>query len=177
MNNLKNKLEAYKGKWAKELPAVLWAYRTTPRKATGESPFSLVYGAEAVIPAEVGMPSLRTEIAWENEDSNSEQRRGDLDLIEERRDRALVRLACYQQAAARYYNKKVKHRHCHEGDLVLRKVFQNTKEWKAGKLGANWEGPYRVEQIIKPGVYRLEEMDGTGVPRSWNAHHLRRYYV
>ena len=51
------------------------------------------------------------------------------------------------------------------------------KEWKAGKLGANWEGPYRVEQIIKPGVYRLEEMDGIGVPRSWNAHHLRRYYV
>ena len=68
-------------------------------------------------------------------------------------------------------------RHFHEGDLVLRKVFQNTKEWKAGKLGVNWEGPYRVEQIIKPGVYRLEEMDGIGVPRSWNAHHLRRYYV
>ena len=74
-----------------------------------ESHFSFVYGVVAVIPVEVGMPSLRTEIAWENEDSNSEQRRGDLDLIEERRDRALLRLAYYQQAAARYYNKKVKH--------------------------------------------------------------------
>ena len=81
MNNLKKKLEAHNGKWADELPAILWAYRITPRKATGESPFSLVYSAEAVIPAEVGMPSLRTEIAWENEDRNSEQRRGDLDLI------------------------------------------------------------------------------------------------
>ena len=97
MNNLKKKLEARKEKWAVELPGLLWAYRTTPRKATKESPFSLVYGAEVVIPAEVGMPSLRIEIAWENQCSNSEQRRGDLDLIEERRDRALLYLACYQQ--------------------------------------------------------------------------------
>ena len=74
MNNMKKKLEARKGRWAKELPTVLWAYRTTPRKATGESPFSLVYGAEAVIPAEVSMPSLRTEIAWDNEAANDEQR-------------------------------------------------------------------------------------------------------
>ena len=147
------------------------------KKSYQESHFSFVYGVVAVIPVEVGMPSVRTEIAWENEDSYSEPQRGDLDHIEEMRDRALLRLACYQQAAARYDNKKVKHRHFHEGDLVLRKVFQNTKEWKAGKLGANWEGPYRVEQIMNPGVYRLKEMDGTGMPLSWKAHHLRRYYV
>ena len=97
MNSLKKKLEACKGKWAEELPGVLWAYRTTPRNATEECPFSLVYGAEVIIPTEVGMPSLRIEIAWENQDSNSEQRRCDLDLIKERRDRALLRLACYQQ--------------------------------------------------------------------------------
>ena len=79
------------------------------------------------------MPSLRIETARENVDSNNEQRQGDLD----RRDRELLRLACYQQVLARYYNKKVKHRNFHKGDLVLRKVLQNTKEWKERKLGAN----------------------------------------
>ena len=55
-----------------------------------------------MIPAEVSMPSLRIEIAWENEVANYEQQGRDLDLVEERRDRAQVRLGCYQQAAARY---------------------------------------------------------------------------
>ena len=63
MNNLKKKLEARKGKWVEEFPAVLWAYHTTLRKATGESPYSLVCSSEVIIPAEVGMARLRTEIA------------------------------------------------------------------------------------------------------------------
>lgn len=53
--NLKTKLEKLKGAWVVELPYVLWAYRTTTRTSTGETPFSLAYGAEVVIPVEVGM--------------------------------------------------------------------------------------------------------------------------
>ena len=53
MNGLKRRLEGAKGRWAEELPNVLWAYRTTPRRSMGETLFSLPYGAEAVIPAEV----------------------------------------------------------------------------------------------------------------------------
>ena len=58
-DNLKVKLEKLKGVWVEELPYVLWAYRTTTRTSTGETPFSLAYGAEAMIPVEVGMPSYR----------------------------------------------------------------------------------------------------------------------
>ena len=61
-------------------------------------------------------------------------------------------------------------------DLVLRKVFENTREWKAGKLGANWEGPYMISKIIKPCVYELTEMSGEKVPRSWNSLNLKRFY-
>jgi hypothetical protein len=57
---LKRRLEAAKGKWVEELPTVLWAFRTTPRRSTGETPYSLAFGSEAVIPLEVNFPTLRT---------------------------------------------------------------------------------------------------------------------
>ena len=60
-DNLKKKLECLKGAWVDKLPMVLWAYRTTPKEAMGETPFSFVFGTEAVIPAEVGLPSYRVE--------------------------------------------------------------------------------------------------------------------
>ena len=59
--NLKTKLEKMKGAWVDELPNVLWAYRTTPRTTTGESPFSLAYGCEAVLPVEMKVNSFRIQ--------------------------------------------------------------------------------------------------------------------
>lgn len=61
LDGLKKRLEKAKRKWAEELPSVLWAYRTTPRRSTRETPFALAYGMEAVIPLEVGIPTLRSE--------------------------------------------------------------------------------------------------------------------
>ena len=61
MNGLKKRLNGAKGRWAEELPNVLWAYRTTPRRSMGETPFSLTYGTEAVIPAEVNVCSARID--------------------------------------------------------------------------------------------------------------------
>ena len=57
VNDLKRRLEGAKGNWVEELPNVLWAYRTTPQRSTGETPFSLTYRAEAMIPAEVNLCS------------------------------------------------------------------------------------------------------------------------
>jgi len=59
LSNLKKRLSNLKGGWYDELQPVLWAYRTTPRRSTGETPFSLVYGMEAVVPAELNVPGLR----------------------------------------------------------------------------------------------------------------------
>ena len=53
VNMLKNRLEGSHKKWAEELHGVLWAYRTTPKTATHETPYSLVYGSEAIIPTEM----------------------------------------------------------------------------------------------------------------------------
>ena len=62
VNNLKKKLGQKKGKWAEELPFVLWADRTTSKNATGQTPFSLVFGAEAMIPTEMVMPTARKHL-------------------------------------------------------------------------------------------------------------------
>ncbi|XP_071906208.1 uncharacterized protein [Coffea arabica] len=59
LHGLKTRIESARTGWFDELPTILWAYRTTPRTATQETPFALTYGVEAVIPAEVGMPSAR----------------------------------------------------------------------------------------------------------------------
>ena len=61
INRLKKRLDGAKGRWAEELPSILWAYRTTPRRSTRETPFSLTYGAEVVIPTEVSLCSTRVE--------------------------------------------------------------------------------------------------------------------
>lgn len=99
-----------------------------------------------------------------------------LDGIEEKRDQALLRILNYQHKIGSYYNKKVKSRPLESGDIMLHKVFENTKELKAGKLGTNWEGPYKIAQVIKPRFYRVETFTGEAVPRAWNSIHLRRYY-
>ena len=59
VNGLKKRLEGAKGNWAEELLNVLWAYQTTPRRSTGETPFSMTYGVEAIIPIEIGLSSMR----------------------------------------------------------------------------------------------------------------------
>ena len=88
VNGLKKRLDDAKGKWVEELPHVLWTYRTTPRSSTGETPFSMTYGAEAVIPLETGFPTSR--ISSFNPSDNDEQLKKSLDLIEEKRENAMV---------------------------------------------------------------------------------------
>ena len=62
------------------------------------------------------------------------------------------------------------------GDLVLRRVFENTADPTAGKFPPNWEGPYIVTQPGESGSYAIDKTDGTLVPRMWNVMHLKRYY-
>ena len=90
---IKTRLEGAKGIWPNELPSVLWAYRTTARTPTGETPFQLTYGADAVIPAEVGLTSYHVQNYME--DKNKEAMRLQLDLVDEARATAEQRLARY----------------------------------------------------------------------------------
>uniref|UniRef100_A0A2N9GYK5 Reverse transcriptase domain-containing protein n=1 Tax=Fagus sylvatica TaxID=28930 RepID=A0A2N9GYK5_FAGSY len=141
---------------------------------TGETPFRLTYGTEAVIPVEVGLTTWRTNNY--DEESNDAQLRSNLDLVDEIRDQAEARTRVYQQRMARYYDRRVKHREFKVGDLVLRKVTLATKDPTQGKLGPTWEGPYRVVKFHRRGTYHLEKLDGDALPHPWNAEHLKKYY-
>ena len=93
MNGLKKRLDDANGKWVDELPHVFWTYRTTPHRSTRETPFSMTYGVEAVIPLETGFPTLRTSLfALDSNDSLLEK---SLDLVKEWRENAMVQLAYY----------------------------------------------------------------------------------
>ena len=121
-NGLKKRLDEAKGKWVEKLPHVLWTYRTMPRRSTGGTPFSMTYGAEAVIPLETSFPSLRTNAF--TLDGNDGLLEKSLDLIEEQRESAMVQLAYYQHKLKQGYDTNVKLRPLAIGDLVLRKVWE-----------------------------------------------------
>ncbi|KAL5561391.1 hypothetical protein UlMin_031138 [Ulmus minor] len=171
---LKKKLEKSKGAWVDELPLVLWSYRTSFRTTTGETPFSLAYGVDAVVPVELGIPTFRIENF--TEEDNDVLLALASDLLEEKRDKAQLRATALQQTVARHYNSKVRLRRFTKGDLVIRRIFLNTKEKGVGVLGPNWEGPYRVRAILRSGTYELETLGGRVLANPWNAEHLKKYY-
>ena len=126
VNGLKKRLDDAKGRWVKELPHVLWAYRTTPRRSTGETPFAMTYGVEAVLPLEANFPTLRTNCFTLS--GNDELLGEILDLIEERKERTMIHLAYYHQKLKQGYDANVKLRPLAPGDLVLRKVMGAAKD-------------------------------------------------
>ena len=128
-----------------ELLHVLWMYRTTPRRSTRETHFSMSYGVEVVIFIETCFPTLRTQTFNPNDNDRLLER--SLDLIEERRENAMVQLAYYQHKLKQGYDARVKLRPLEPGDLVLRKVLGTTKNPAWGKLGPNREGPYRITSL------------------------------
>ncbi|XP_074348969.1 uncharacterized protein LOC141688022 [Apium graveolens] len=134
-HTLKTKLEERKGNWPEELPKVPLSYNTTPRSTTGETPFMLTYGYEAMIPVEVGPGSLRIDRYAEGDAEVNQMLH--LDLLEEARINSQLKLVTYQQCPTRYYNKKIKGQLLKVCDLVLRKVMPNTKNPQYGVFGAN----------------------------------------
>ena len=161
---LKTMLEGLKVKWVEYLLEVLWAYRTTRKSATKETPFALAFGTEAVAPVEIGLKSPRIELA--SVEHNEEALRLNLDLLDEKRDQVLKLTEDYQRKMTRYYNQKVKPMSYKPVDLVLKKLLPTRKDPTHGKLGPNWEGPYIVSRVVKPGNYELQTEEGKILPHS-----------
>ena len=97
-------------------------------------------------------------------------------MVDELREAATIRIALYQQRMMNLYNRWVRPRTFQAGDLVLRRVFKNTVDPEAGKFQPDWEGSYTTVKVGAAGSYALNKLDGTLVPRMWNATHLKRHY-
>ena len=139
-----------------------------------ETPLKLAYGSEAVIPAEVHMASHRVN-KYRDKD-NDEQLCLNLDLIKEVRMYTEQRTARYKNLMAREYDTMVKPKCFNIGDLILERVSLATRNLAHGKLGPNWEGPYRVINCKRQGSHYLEALDKRKLEHPWNVEHLRRYY-
>ncbi|NP_063998.1 orf764 (mitochondrion) [Beta vulgaris subsp. vulgaris] len=172
---LQKKLEEHKGLWADLVPEVLWANRTTEKGATGKSPFSLAFGAEAVVPIEVGLPSFRVQ--HYDPEVNEQLMREALDQLPEMRLQAALKLAAQKNRMSRIYNRRVRHRPLTEGDLVLRRTAAVGKGNVHGKFTANWEGPYQICEQVAPGSYKLMTVEGEPLKNSFNADVLKKYFV
>ena len=134
----------------------------------------MTYRAKIVISLEANFPTLRTNSFTPS--GNNELLGESLDLIEERRERAMIHLAYYHQKLKQGYNANVKLRSLAPRDLVLRKVVGAAKDPSWGKLGPNWEGPFRITSVAGICAYYLEDLDEKAVPRPWNVNNLKRYY-
>jgi hypothetical protein len=150
---------------------VVWSLRTTPSRATGFSPFFLVYGAEAILPTDLEYGSPRTK-AYDDQ-NNQTNREDSLDQLEEARDIALLHSARYQQSLRCYHARRVWPRGFQVGDLVLR-LRQDARG--RHNLTPPWEGPFIIAKILKPGTYKLANDQGEVYSNAWNIEQLRRFY-
>ncbi|GKA10702.1 reverse transcriptase domain-containing protein [Tanacetum coccineum] len=160
--------------WLKELPHVLWAHRTMIKSSHEDTPFSLTYGMEAVILAEIGMPTYRT--ATVDTVHNDEELRLNLDLLEEKREHTTICKAKSKMKMAKYYNARVRGVAFRPEDFVYRSN-DASHATDGGKLGPKLEGPYEVTEALGDGAYKLWTMDGTDLPRTWNIANLKKCYL
>jgi hypothetical protein len=151
---------------------VLWTLRININRATRDTPFNLVYGADAVLPPKIYLESLR--VAHFNAENQAEARELDSNLLEEKCNTMLANVRKYQESLKRYYNKSVVQRELNIGDLVLKKDIR-TKD--KHKFSSSWEGPFILVHIAAPGAYVLAEVDGDMLPNTWNTDQLCKYYA
>ncbi|GJZ31906.1 reverse transcriptase domain-containing protein [Tanacetum coccineum] len=145
----------------KEIPHVLWAHCTMIKSSNEDTSFSLMYGTEAVVPTEIGMPTLRnTEIDMVQ---NDEALKLNLDLLEEKKEQTAIREARSKAKIEKYYNSKVRNTSFKPGDLVYRSNNASHAEY-GGKLGPKWEGPYEVTEALGKGAYKLKDRNGKLIP-------------
>ncbi|KAM2256109.1 hypothetical protein TB2_046356 [Malus domestica] len=171
---LKTSLEKAKGCWLEFVPQVLWLYRTSYRTSTGEAPFSLAFGIEAVVLVELEQATFRVQNYVQSE--NDKQLTLNLDLVKEHRNQAHLRNVAYNQRISNYYDSRIKPRSFKVGDWVLKKRLLCDRVPSEGTLSPNWDGPFEVVGISRPGSYKLKSSDGKTIGYPWNADHLKYYY-
>jgi hypothetical protein len=143
-----------KGKWVDELPKVIWSHNTTVSRATGFTPFRLLFSTEAMTPEEIKNEILRVLKGKEIEEIDKEVEK---DMIELTILEAAENIEKYQRETRAWRDKKVVRKDIKIGDLVLKRK----KNWEnPGKLHGSWEGPYIARETDMPWAFRLMEQTG-----------------
>ena len=170
----------YGNDWKAHLADVLWAYRSSPKTATGFTPFSLVYGTDTISSTELIVPSPRVMQGSELEvDANMcvEAQMADLEGLDEARDLAKAKSQRNYQKMANVYSKALRIRVFMEGQMVLKAAkFVRRNLPSPSKFSLNWDGSYIIREAHGSGYYRLSKSDGTALADPVNGKWLKHYY-
>ncbi|CAJ2630140.1 unnamed protein product [Trifolium pratense] len=163
--------------WHKTLDQVLWACRNSPKESTGSTPFRLTYGHDAVLPVEIMMQSIRVQRQWELPPDHYENIMLDeLTDVDEERLQALDALIRQKERIARAYNKRVKSKLFDVGDLVWKVILpMDRRDRVFGKWSPNWEGPFKISQVLSNGAYEIEELTPERRSVNMNGKYLKKY--
>jgi hypothetical protein len=141
------------------VPTVLWAYRTTCKKLTMQTPFKLVYGLEVVFPMEYLVPSLRIVAFTDMDDPHVVQERL-TQLVELEEDRFIVGFhqQVQKEGEKAYHDKHIKKKAFKQGDLVL--VYDSKFIKLPEKFKTHWLGPYEIAYVTEGGFAQLKTLNG-----------------
>ena len=173
---LRNMIETFRD-WSEKLPFTLWAYRTSFLTSTGATPYSLVYGMEAIFPVEMEIGSLRVALEQQISEAEWVQSRFDqLSLLDEKRLIVANHIQAYQRKMARAFKKRVKPRPLQQGDLVLR-VLKGLVTDPRGKFRPNWSEPYIIRELTPEGATWLMDLYGNQFSEPTNVDQLKKFYI
>jgi len=162
--------------WDVKLPSALWAYRTTFKVTTNQTPFALVYGIEAMLPIELEIPSLR--IAVDSRLTVAESLSDRLLMLEslsERRRASVQHLEAMQRRRKAVFDKRHKVRTLQPGTLVMLQVARKME--CPGKFDALWLGPFWVTNVYDNNSVQLATLEGTYFPTRTNGGRCKFYNV
>ena len=179
INILEKMLKDNPRDWHKILSKTLWAYRTSKRDSTRVSPYSLTYGQDAVFPMDVVVHSLRVSRQnGLNPQEYCEAMMMELEALDGKRLQALDHIMIQKKKVARAYNKWVKRKSFEEWELVWKLVLPIcAKDRELGKWSLNWEGPFKVHQVLLPGnAYWLSSLEIEPHKRFINGKYLKKNF-
>ena len=173
-NALTNIYNNQRNDWDLRVNVVLWAYRTTCKKLTGHTPFSLVYGKEAIMPIDYILPILRiAQITGMTDTDTVQERLAQLLALEE--DRFITGFHQKVQKAREkaWHERHTKSNTFQIGDLVL--LYDSKFIKFPGKFKTHWLGPYQIQHVTEGGAVQLSKLDGELLPTLINGSRLKFY--
>ena len=152
-------------------------YHSSFRTFIGATPYSLVYGMDVVLLVETELGSLRVALEQQIYETKWAQVRFDqLNLLDEKRLRAVDHVQAYQRKTTRTFKKWVKPRPLQKKDLVLR-ILRGLVGDPRGKFKPSWSRPYVIQELTPEGAAWLTDLDGNQFSEPTNVDQLKKYYV
>ncbi|XP_010275093.1 PREDICTED: uncharacterized protein LOC104610257 [Nelumbo nucifera] len=165
--------------WADKLLETLWAYRTSIRRSTQATPYSLVYGQEVVLPMEIKAISSKVASAMgkkikpEDLDTLLADK---LEVVDEIRDTTSQKQIKYKHTLVNNFNRNLRSRSFKEEDKVLKTALNLRQGKSAGKFAPTWEGPYLIKEVHNSAYYVLKTVGIGEDDEIINGYWLKPYF-